>query len=102
MGIYTFIKGGIPVDVTFTSEHELYDRIIPALRTKKEEMRRNGYSYIKEEDIWNYLKEVKWKQSKGLELCEMVSDVLNTEEVYVDRYLREKLNLNTRSVYFNE
>lgn len=90
------------MDITFNSVEELYERIEPALRTKKEEMRRNGYSYIKEEDVWNYLKEVKWVKSKGLSLSEMVSDVLNTEDAYIDRYLREKLNLNTRSVYFNE
>lgn len=90
------------MDITFSSVEELYERIKPALRTKKEEMRRNGYSYIKEEDVWNYLKEVKWVKSKGLSLAEMVSDVLNTEDAYIDRYLREKLNLNTRSVYFNE
>lgn len=90
------------MDITFDSVEELYERIKPALRTKKEEMCRHGYSYIKEEDVWNYLKEVKWVKSKGLSLAEMVSDVLNTEDAYIDRYLREKLNLNTRSVYFNE
>lgn len=90
------------MDITFNSTKELYDRIMPALRTKREEMRRHGYSYIKEEDVWNYLKEVKWVKANNLSLAEMVSDVLNTEDVYIDSYLREKLNLNTRSVYFNE
>lgn len=90
------------MDITFNSTKELYDRIMPALRTKREEMRRHGYSYIKEEDVWNYLKEVKWVKASNLSLAEMVSDVLNTEDAYIDSYLREKLNLNTRSVYFNE
>lgn len=90
------------MDVTFSSEQELYDRIKPALCAKKEEMRRHGYTYIKEADIWNYLKEVKWIKSRGLSLAEMVGDVLNTDDAYIDNYLRHKLNLNTRSVYFNE
>ena len=90
------------MDITFNSTKELYDRIMPALCTKREEMRRHGYSYIKEEDVWNYLKEVKWVKANNLSLAEMVSDVLNTEDAYIDSYLREKLNLNTRSVYFNE
>ena len=90
------------MDITFNSTKELYDRIMPALRTKREEMRRHGYSYIKEEDVWNYLKEVKWVKANNLSLAEMVSDVLNTEDAYIDSYLRKKLNLNTRSVYFNE
>ena len=48
------------MDITFSSLEELYNRIKPALRTKKEEMKRNGYIYVKEADIWNYLKEKKW------------------------------------------
>ena len=77
------------MDITFNSTKELYDRIMPALRTKREEMRRHGYSYIKEEDVWNYLKEVKWVKANNLSLAEMVSDVLNTEDAYIDSYLRE-------------
>lgn len=90
------------MDVTFTSLEELYKRIKPALFTKKEEMRRNGYVYIKEEDVWNYLKEVKWVNSKNLSLSQMTSDILNTEDVVIDSYLREKLNFKNRTVYFEE
>ena len=72
------------MDITFNSTKELYDRIMPALRTKREEMRRHGYSYIKEEDVWNYLKEVKWVKANNLSLAEMVSDVLNTEDAYIN------------------
>ena len=46
----------------FRSEEELYDRLKPALVTKRAEMKRNGYPYVKEEDVWNYLKEKKWKK----------------------------------------
>ena len=35
------------MDITFNSLEELYQRIKPALLTKKEEMRRNGYVYIR-------------------------------------------------------
>lgn len=89
------------MDVTFNSLEELYQRIKPALTTKKYEMIRNGFNYIKEEDIWNYLKEVKWKNSKDLGLADMVSDVLNTDEVNIDNYLKEKLNLHNRKIYFD-
>ncbi len=90
------------MDITFNTVEELYERIKPALITKKEEMVRSGYSYIKEEDIWNYLKEVKWIKSKGLSLSEMVSDVLNTENIDIDSYFKDKLKLRSRSVYFND
>lgn len=88
--------------ITFDSLEELYRRIKPALLTKKEEMRRNGYVYIKEEDIWNYLKEVKWISSKNLSLYDMTSDILNTDDAIIDAYLRDKLNLKNRKVYFDE
>jgi|CZCB01.1.fsa_nt_gi hypothetical protein len=89
------------MDITFNSLEELYERIKPALMTKKEEMKRKGYEYIKEEDIWNYLKEVKWRNSKDLMLHEMVNDVLNVDNYVIDQYLKEKLNLRNRQVYFD-
>lgn len=89
-------------DITFTSLEELYTRLKPALRTKKEEMKRNGYVYIKEQDIWNYLKQVKWINAKNLSLYDMTSDILNTDDVIIDAYLREKLNLKNRKIYFEE
>lgn len=89
------------MDITFGSLEELYKRIKPALKTKKEEMRRAGYIYIKEEDIWNYLKEVKWINAKNLSLYQMVSDVLNSDNMLIDKYLKEKLNMRNRVVYFD-
>lgn len=90
------------MDVTFDSLEELYKRIRPALKTKKEEMKRAGFIYIKEEDIWNYLKEVKWINSKNLSLYQMVNDVLNADNMLIDKYLKEKLNMRNRIVYFDE
>lgn len=88
------------MDFEFTSLEELYKRIKPALSTKQTEMQRLGYKYIEEEDIWNYLKEVKWKKSTDLSLYEMVNDVLNVDNEVVDNYLKEKLNLSNRKIYF--
>lgn len=90
------------MDITFDSLEELYQRLLPALRTKKEEMRRNGFSYIKEEDIWNYLKIHKWKSSKGLTLFDMVNDVLNTEDMYIDDYLKREIRDMKRQTYLGE
>lgn len=86
----------------FHSLEELYTRIKPALHTKKEEMKRAGYEYVKEEDVWNYLKESVWKKSSNLSLYQMVSDILNTDNVQIDAYLKEKLNMRNRTVYFEE
>ena len=89
------------MDIVFNSLEELYQRIKPALLTKKQEMIRNGFKYIKEEDIWNYLKEIKWKNSKDLSLYDMVNDILNSDDMVIDAYLKEKLNSTDRTIYFN-
>lgn len=89
-------------EIIFNSLSELYARIKPALTARKCEMIRNGFSYITEEDIWNYFKETKWINSSNLSLHEMVSDVFNCDEILIDAYLKEKLNKKNRVLYFNE
>lgn len=90
------------MNTEFTTLEQLYERLKPALRTKMREMKSLGYTYIREEDIWNYLKEVKWVSSKNLLLFEMVRDVLNVDNGSVDSYVRQKLNSRERRIYFNE
>lgn len=90
------------MEVEFSSLEELYKRLKPALITKRNEMNRNGYKYIKIEDIWNYLKEEKWQTANNLALYEMVSDVLNVDDLLIDDYLKQKLNLKNREIYFKE
>ena len=36
---------------------DLYQLLLPALKSKKREMKLSKYSYIKEIDIWNYIKD---------------------------------------------
>lgn len=90
------------MDPEFNSVKELYNRLKPALNTKANEMRRAGYTYIKPDDVWNYLKEIKWKNSHDLSLYEMVSNILNTNNEEIDAYLKEKLNSRERRLYFDE
>ena len=84
------------MDITFHSLEELYKRLLPALRTKKNEMVRMGYTYIKEDDICNYLKEVKWIGARNLTLSDMVSDVLNIDDIQIDIYLKKELRILKR------
>ena len=90
------------MDINFSSLQELYDRIKPALVTKKEEMRRSGINYIKEEDIWNYFKETKWTKANDLSLYQMVSDVLNTDNILIEDYFKEKISKEVRVPNFEE
>ena len=79
------------MDMKFNSIEELYKRVYPALTTKKYELNRLGYNYIKQKDIWNYLREGKWQNSKGLTLSEMVDNILNCENKKIDQYVKMQL-----------
>lgn len=90
------------MDIEFNSLQELYDRLKPVLNSKTLEMNRNGFTYIKEEDVWNYFREVKWENANNLNLYQMVSDILNTDNILIDNYLKRKLNSRNRKIYFEE
>lgn len=79
------------MDMKFNSVEELYKRVYPALTTKKYELNRLGYNYIKQKDIWNYLKENKWKNSRGLTLSEMVDNILNCDNKKIEKYIKDEL-----------
>ena len=79
---------------------ELYKLVRPSLLVKCDEIKRKGYSYINENDIWNYLEETKWQNAKQLELYQMVSDILNADEVLIDSYLKKQIEIKKRNIYF--
>jgi len=90
------------MDIMFSSLEELYKRLTPALKTKAREMVRENYDYIKEQDIWNYLKETKWCNARDLSLSEMVDHVLNSKNEDIDNYVKGKIKRRERRVYFDE
>ena len=65
-------------EITFSSLEELYKRLEPALRTKKDELKRIKIN-IEEYDIWKYLVSTKWKEAHGLSLHQMVDDIINLD-----------------------
>lgn len=60
----------------FNNLNELKNRLMPALRIKKEEINNKN---ITEEDIWNCLKDTKWRKSNDLSLSDMVNDILKLD-----------------------
>ena len=83
-------------EIVFNNQEELYKRILPALRSKKRLLRKDGFKMIKEADIWDFMRYIKWKDSYGLELCDMVDDILHapTDEIvnyFFDKYMPEKM-----------
>ena len=88
------------MEIKFNSLEELYIRVKPALFTKKQELVRSGYDYIVEEDIWNCLKEEKWPQTTYLTLYQMIDDILNLDNMYLEHYLKSKLKKSRRFRYY--
>lgn len=89
------------MEIEFNSASELYERLKPALKSKVAELKREGYDYLTTEDVWNYLKESKWKNGKNLALNEMVNDILNSENIIIDGYFKDKMKKRTRRVYLD-
>ena len=87
------------MDVDFDSIEELYKRVKPALTTKKRELERNGYPYIREMDIWDYLKIKKWSNCRNLFLYQIVTDILNCDNIEIDNYLKSILELRNNKNY---
>ncbi len=78
-------------DIRFNSLEELYNRLIPAMETKVNELKHNGIRYINIDDVWNYLKKNKWNKSKNLSLSDCVDDILNTSDEDYKKYIKDKM-----------
>lgn len=78
----------------YKNQLELYQGLIPALNVKLKLLKRNNYNDITKEDIWNYLKERKWKNSVDLTLADMVQDIIHTDNSELVTYTnKNKKNL---------
>ncbi len=85
-------------DIKFKSLNDLYTRIKPALKSKAHELNKKGLKYIHEEDIWNFLKNYKWTNSRDLDLGSMVNDIFSVNDNEIDEFVREELNKYHRKI----
>ena len=60
----------------FNSEQDLYQKLVPVLNIKVRDLKTKTNIDFKENDIWNFLRENKWKNTEGLSLSMMVQDIL--------------------------
>ncbi len=77
-------------ELRFSSIEELYQRVLPALTSKRRELAYYHYSYITEEDIWDYLKENKWVNRNNLTLYDIIDDIFHTDNEIIDEYVHKK------------
>ena len=75
----------------YNNVNELYMRILPALKTKVAELKREKIYYINEKDIWNYCVENIWQNKKDLRIYELVDNILNIDAMNLDIYLKKKI-----------
>ena len=71
----------------FKSLKDLYQRIYPALKSKTEELKGKGYTFLTEQDLWEYLIKTKWHDEENLTLYDLVNDILYIEEAELLRFL---------------
>jgi len=85
-------------EIKFKNLTDLYNRILPALKSKTRELNKKGLNYIHEEDIWNFLKNYKWISSRDLDLGSMVNDIFNLNCDELDKYVKNELKNYHRSI----
>lgn len=71
------------MDIEFSSKEELYRRVKPALRTKKNGLIKLGIANIREIDIWNFLIKNKWKNGSNLCLFDIVNDIMQVDKINI-------------------
>lgn len=76
----------------YKSQLELYQGLTPALNVKLTLLKKNNHKEVTKEDIWNYLKETKWKSSVDLTLADMVQDIIHTDSSELIAYHKKKLD----------
>lgn len=74
----------------YRTQNELYMKVLPALKTKKNEMIREGIRLVKEIDLWEYNKEYNWKRAGGLTLASIVNDILNTDSKLYQEFVLKR------------
>lgn len=78
------------MDFEFNSVDELYNRVLPALNTRVQELSNLGVE-VDSDDIWSYLISNKWKMSVDLTLFDIVNDILNIDYSKILDYVNNKL-----------
>ena len=82
----------------YKNQFELYQGLVPALNVKLTMLKKNDYVGITREDIWNYLKDYKWKSSVDLTLADMVQDIIHTDNQKLVSYIRREKGIEEGNV----
>lgn len=78
------------VNENFGTLKDLYERVLPALRSKVKELKNNRFSFVTEKDVWDCLRKNKWNGESDLTLYDIVNDILFLEEKEILNYMNLK------------
>jgi len=70
---------------------DLYKRVLPALKTKVGELKRENIPFVSELDVWNYCVKTKWKNKHDLRIYEIVDDILNEDGLKIEIFVRKNI-----------
>ena len=85
----------------FNTLDELHNRLMPALKSKRKLLNKSGYSYIKEEHVWEFMLKAKWKDMENIALCDMVDDILHTDNYAISEYYHTNFKSRNDELYKN-
>ena len=74
----------------YKSQKELYMNLVPALNVKMKHLKRSNYKDITREDVWNYLRDNKWRFSVDLTLADMVQDIIHLDNLEISNYIKNR------------
>ena len=77
----------------YRSQKELYLNLVPALNVKMKLLKRGNFKNVTREDIWNYLKENKWRYGVDLTLADMVQDIIHTDNLEINNFVNRNRKL---------
>ncbi len=75
----------------YNNQEQLFKDLKPAFKVKLTLLKDTEYRYIRDVDIWNYLKESKWVRSVNLGISDMTNDIINVNAYEIDKYLKDRM-----------
>lgn len=69
----------------------LPNEVVFILRSKAYEFQKDGIEKIVGQDIEDYLLDVKWRNKKTIEFCDMVDDIMSLQFSTIFEYLQAKV-----------
>lgn len=76
-------------DNYFNSLDDVYKRVLPAINTKLDELKRIHFN-VRNIDIWDYCVKYMWRNRSDLRIYEMVSDILNVDELKLRDFIKDR------------